>query len=111
MCDWYSYAVVSGLSIIIKANVTFKGTFSGLKNIYMFGSEGAVNTGWVIRGTFNTTAGGIPTADSWCPLSGSGPAQRFSIQVSDLGGSSFITGVAVLFANVPQHRQRLQHRV
>ncbi|HEV8144853.1 MAG TPA: SBBP repeat-containing protein [Bryobacteraceae bacterium] len=94
-------AVVSGLSIIIKANVTFKGTFSGLKNIYMFGSEGAVNTGWVIRGTFNTTAGGIPTADSVVPASGSGPAQRFSIQVSDLGGSSFITGVAVLFATSP----------
>jgi hypothetical protein len=94
-------AITSGLSIIIKVNVTFKGAFSGLKNIYMFGSEGILNTGWVLNGTFNTTAGGIPTADSVVPSSGSGPAQRFSFQVSDLGGSSFITGLAVLFATTP----------
>jgi len=42
-------ASISGLSEIITASVTFKPAFSGLKNIYMFGSEGAVNTGWVLR--------------------------------------------------------------
>ena len=90
---------ISGLSVILKASITFKGAFTGLKNIYMYASEGALNTGWVIRGTFNTTAGGIPTADSVVPASGSGPAQRFSFQVSDQGGSSYITGVAMLFSS------------
>ena len=93
----------SGLSVILKASITFKGTFTGLKSIFMYASRGGLNTGWVNKGTFNSTAnstiGGIPTADSVVPASGSGRAQRFSFQVSDLGGSSYITGVAMLFAS------------
>jgi len=92
----------SGLSIILKASITFKGTFAGLKSIFMYASKGALNTGWVNKGTFNSTAntttGGVPTADSVVPASGSGRTQRFSFQVSDLGGSSYIAGVAMLLS-------------
>ena len=88
----------SGLSQIVNVSITFKGAFVGLKNIYMFASEGAVNTGWVQRGTYLVAAGGIPVANSVVPSAGSGPSQRFSFTVSDQGGSGFIVAVAMLFS-------------
>jgi hypothetical protein len=89
---------ISGLSLIVNASVTFSGPFSGLRNIYMFASEGAVNTGWVQAGTYNAAAGGVPTANSVVPTSGTGPSQRFSFTVSDQGGSNFITSLGMLFS-------------
>ena len=89
-------AVQSGLSQIITLSITFKGTLSGAQNIYMYGSEGQVNTGWVQRGTYNVAAGGTPVATSVVPNSGTGPAQRFSFTVSDAGGAGFLTGLGVL---------------
>jgi hypothetical protein len=88
----------SGLSQILNISVTFKGAFIGLKNIYMFASEATISTGWVPRGTYFVAAGGIPIANSVIPSSGTGPGQRFSFTVSDLGGSDFIVAVAMLFA-------------
>ena len=64
----------------------------------MFASEGALNTGWVQRGTYLVAAGGIPVANSVVPSAGSGPAQRFSFTVSDQGGSGYIVAVAMLFS-------------
>jgi hypothetical protein len=93
---------LSGLSNIISLAITFKGAFSGVKNIYMFGSEnGVYTTGWVLNGTYNIAAGGVPVPNSVVPASGSGPGQRFSFTVSDLGGASFLTGLAVLFSTSP----------
>jgi hypothetical protein len=89
---------ISGLSEILTINITFKGPFSGAKNIYMYASEGSLNTGWVQRGTYTVTAGGLPTAVSVIPGSGSGPGQRFSFTISDPGGSSYLTGLAALFS-------------
>jgi hypothetical protein len=91
-------STISGLSEIFNISITFKGAFNGLKNIYMFATEGMTNTGWVQRGTYLASAGGIPTADSVVPLGGAGPAQRFSFTVSDSGGSGYIVAVAMLFA-------------
>ena len=89
---------VSGLSYILTVAVTFQGSFSGQKNIYMFGSEnGIYTTGWVQMGTYTVAAGGFPIANSVSPSSGSGPTQRFSFTVSDAGGSGFSTGMAALF--------------
>src|SRR5581483_11794066 len=88
----------TGLSVVVNAAVGFKGAFGGLKNIYMFASEGPVNTGWVQRGTYFVSAGGIPVANSVVPSSGTGPGQRFTFTVSDQGGSGYITAVAMLFA-------------
>ena len=91
---------VSGLSDILAVAVTFRGAFSGLKNIYMFGSEsGIYTTGWVQMGTYGVAAGGVPIAISVSPSSGSGPSQRFSFTVSDQGGAGFITGLAALISS------------
>src|SRR5205085_110366 len=88
----------AGLSQIVTANITFKAAFGGLQNIYMFASEGALNTGFVVRGTYLVAAGGIPLANSVIPSAGSGPSQRFSFTASDQGGSGFIVAVAMLFS-------------
>ena len=68
----------SSLSQIVNISVTFKAAFGGLQNIYMFASNGVLNTGWVQRGAYFVAAGGIPMATSVIPSAGSGPAQRFS---------------------------------
>jgi hypothetical protein len=92
------FAIASGQSQIVSVSITFKGAFVGFKNIYMYASEGAQNTGWVLRGTYLVAAGGIPVANSVIPSAGTGPAQRFSFTVSDQGGSGYILAVAMLFA-------------
>ncbi len=92
-------AAASGLSQIITVALTFKGPFTGTKNIYMYGSDAGLNTGWVQRGTFLVAAGGLPAANSVVPGAGSGAAQRFSFTASDQGGSGFITGVAMLLSS------------
>ena len=89
--------VASGLSQIVTVNITFKGPFSGAKNTYMLASLGYVNTGLVQRGTYTVAAGGVAVADSVVPGSGFGASQRFSFTISDQGGSSFLTGMAMLF--------------
>jgi hypothetical protein len=91
---------VSGLSNIVTVAVTFKGAFSGLKNISMFGSEnGVYETGWVQMGTYTVAAGGIPIAASVLPSSGTAASQRFSFTVSDQGGAGFLTGAAALISS------------
>jgi hypothetical protein len=93
-------STVSGLSAILSVAVTFQGSFSGLKNIYMFASEnGMYETGWVQMGTYDVAAGGVPVANSVSPSSGTGPAGRYSFTVSDQGGASFITGLAALISS------------
>ena len=92
-------AAASGLSQIITLSITFTAAFSGTKNIYMYGSDAGLNTGWVLRGTYLVAAGGLPVANSVVPTSGSGPAQRFSFTASDQGGSGFITGMAMLLSS------------
>ena len=89
----------AGLSQIVSLTITFKAAFSGLQNIYGFASEGAANTGFVLRGTYLVAAGGIPVANSVIPSAGSGPGQRFSFTVSDQGGNGFIVAVAMLFSS------------
>lgn len=89
---------ISGQSLILTVTVTFKGSFSGLKNIYMYASAGSLNTGWVQEGTYSAANGGVPLATSAVPGSGSGPGERFSFTITDQGGASFLTGGAILFA-------------
>ncbi len=92
-------AAASGLSQIITVALSFKGPFSGTKNIYMYGSNGGLNTGWVLRGAYLVAAGGVPISNSVVPGAGSGAAQRFSFTASDQGGAGFITGVAMLLSS------------
>jgi Beta-propeller repeat len=91
---------ISGLSDILSIAITFNAAFSGLKNIYMFGSEsGIYETGWVQMGTYDVAVGGVPLANSVSPSSGTGPSQRFSFIMSDVGGASFLTGMATLISS------------
>ncbi len=93
---------LSGLSNIVTMAITFKAAFSGVKNIYMFGSEnGIITTGWVQMGTYTVAAGGVAVPNSVVPASGTGPAQRFSFTISDQGGAGFLTGLAALFSTSP----------
>jgi hypothetical protein len=103
-CDVGSVsATISGLSVILTVSITFKPPFGGLRNIYMYATVGAANTGWVQRGTYEVTAGGFPVAQSVVPSSGIGPSQRFSFTVSDAGGSGYITGMGMLIAPTLNH--------
>jgi hypothetical protein len=90
-------AVLNNLQLIVTVNLTFSGTFSGPKSIYLFAAEANVNTGWIARGTYQVLAPGNPQLTSVVPSSGSGPRQRFTVTVSDAAGASYINGVAVLF--------------
>jgi hypothetical protein len=91
---------ISGLSDILTVAVRFNGVFSGVKNIYMFGSEnGVYTTGWVQMGTYTVAAGGVPMANSVSPSFGTGPSQRFSFTVSDQGGAGFLTGLTLLVSS------------
>jgi len=92
-------AAASGLSQIITVALSFKGPFNGTKNIYMYGADAGLNTGWVVRGAYLVAAGGLPVANSVVPGAGSGAAQRFSFTVSDPGGAGFLTGVAMLLSS------------
>lgn len=89
----------SGLSIIFSIFVYFKGAFSGAKNTYMYASAGSLNSGWVLRGSYQAANGGVPVASSAIPGSGSGPGERFTFTISDQGGSTYFTFAAILFAS------------
>ncbi len=88
----------SGLSIIFSILVTFKGAFSGTKNTYMYAAAGSLNSGWVLRGSYQAANGGVPVARSAVPGTGSGPGERFTFTISDQGGSSYLNAAAILFA-------------
>jgi len=89
----------NGLSFVFIAAVTFKGSFNGLKNVYLNASITTLNTGFVAMGTYNVAAGGIPVATSAVPGSGSGPGERFSFTLTDPAGASLLKSGAILFAS------------
>jgi hypothetical protein len=91
---------ITGLSFIPSISVTFKGPFNGLKNIYMYATDGVNNTGWVQGGTYNVGVGGFPVAESVVPAAGTGPGQRFTFTMSDPGGTGNIVAAAMLFSPV-----------
>ncbi len=88
---------VSGTSTIINLPLSFKGQFTGPKNIYMYAVGPNGNTGWVQKGTYSVVAGGVPVANSVSPSSGTGGAQPFTFVMSDQGGSNFLVAAAMLF--------------
>jgi hypothetical protein len=91
----------SGTSIILSLPLSFKGPFTGPKNIYMYGVGPNGNTGWIQRGTYSVFAGGVPVANSVTPPSGSGTGQSFTFTISDQGGSNFLLAAAMLFTPSP----------
>jgi len=93
----------SALSNTIALAITFKSSFTGLKNIYMYGADnnGTINTGWVQRGTYTvaTTSAPVPSVDSVSPAAGSGTTQTFTFVYSDSQSAANLADAAVLFAS------------
>jgi hypothetical protein len=92
-----STVIIGTNSIALTLDMTFSSAFSGMKNIYVYGGEAASNTGWVQRGTWNVT-GGVPSAVSVNPASGSGSSlTTYTFSVSDSSAASNLTSVAAMF--------------
>ena len=93
----------SALSTTITLDITFKSTFTGLKNIYMYGADGdgSINTGWVQNGTYTVAVIGppVPLVDSVSPDGGSGFLQTFTFVVSDSQSSTNLAAAAILFGS------------
>jgi thermolysin len=98
-----SSAKASGSSLTLVLNVTFSGSFTGLKQVSMLAkSAGGASTGWIQRGTWTTNAPTGPNVVSVTPSGASGITQAFMLQYSDSSGAASLTSVRVRFgtANV-----------
>jgi hypothetical protein len=92
----------SGLTNTLTIAIKFSGAFSGVKNIYLYGSDGGAgtNTGWVQEGTYAVTAASTPvlTAVSATPNGGVGASQTFSFTFSDSQSGANLSAAAFLIA-------------
>jgi hypothetical protein len=96
-----SSATPSGNSLTLELNVTFSGSFTGPKQIYMLAkSAGGVSTGWQQRGTWTVTAPPAPEPVSVTPAIGLGTPQAFLLQYADPSGAANLTAVKVRFGAV-----------
>jgi len=93
-----SSASTNGNTLTVTLAITFKASFNGAKNIYMFGTNGTVNSGWQDRGDWTVAvAGSAVTADSATPASGSGATQTFALAYSSTQGAADLTTTWVWF--------------
>jgi hypothetical protein len=94
-----SSATVSGSSLTLVLNITFKPAFAGKLNIYtaVNDSQGATS-GLRAGGTYTVSGSNqTPAPSSVTPASGSGISQTFAFTLSDGDGSTDISGAQVLF--------------
>jgi hypothetical protein len=76
-------AISVGNQLTINLPVTFRGTFSGPQNVYVFVSDTwNQNSGWQVPGTWTIPQPSVPAVQSVIPSSGSGRAQTFAVTVS-----------------------------
>jgi Zn-dependent metalloprotease len=93
-----SSATPSGNTLTVSLAVTFKAAFNGAKNIFMYGTNGTVDSGWQDRGDWTVAAvGEAVTADSATPNSGSGASQTFALAYSSTLGATNLTTTWVWF--------------
>jgi Beta-propeller repeat len=93
-----STVLIGDTSVVVTMDITFDATFFGAKNIYAKAIEGPINTGWVTLGGWTVT-GGVPSADSASPASGSGSTPSYTFVVSDSSLAANISTVDMLFTN------------
>jgi hypothetical protein len=85
-----SGVTISGNNLTLTLSITFKGAFSGVKNIYELANDGYGNsTGWQTVGTFTI---GSTIAASLTPSAGGGTSQVFTAVFSDTAGGSAVAG-------------------
>lgn len=94
-----SAASGSGTNLTLDVAVTFKSTFGGTKNVYLYAEDAmGLDSGWAQRGTW-TVAGFAPEALSVTPSSGSGTAQTFQFAFRDGDGHTQLQWVYALVHN------------
>ncbi len=89
-----STAVLSGNVLTLNLSITFQGTFSGAKTVYLSATSPSASTGWQSRGSW--TVGASVSAVSVAPASGSGASATFSMLFSDTSGATDLTSVSLL---------------
>src|SRR5258705_1803147 len=87
----------SGNTLALNLALTFAPGYAGTKNIYMYGADASLNSGWQTRGTWTVTSSTPVTADSVTPNAGSGSPQAFAFRFSDPGGGVNLTQTWVWF--------------
>ena len=89
---------LSGTGLVLSLPLTFTTQFSGQKNIYMYGTNGTINSGWQTMGTWTVPAASpAVSVVSVTPSSGSGLQQTFTFQYSDNSGATDLTQVWLWF--------------
>src|SRR5262245_14895536 len=78
--------------------MTFKAAFNGAKNIFMYATNGTINSGWEDRGDWRGVGiGNAVTADYVTPSSGSGSTQAFALAYSSTQGATDLSQTWVWF--------------
>jgi Zn-dependent metalloprotease len=90
---------LTGNTLTLNLNMTFKPAYGGAKNVYMYAaSGGGINSGWQDRGDWTVpSVVAAVAADSATPNSGSGPSQTFALQYSDTLGATDLSTMWVWF--------------
>jgi hypothetical protein len=84
----------SGNTLTLNFPLTFKATFGGLKNVYLYAQDtGNGTSNWQTRGSWSVPASANqpPTAVSVSPASGGGTSQLFTFTFADPNGGTDIT--------------------
>jgi YVTN family beta-propeller protein len=84
-------------SVTLNAALTFTGTFTGVKNVYLYANGKTSNSGWLQKGTWTPSSAGPPTVVSLSPTSGTGLTQTFTMVYSDPNGLSDLSYVLAVF--------------
>jgi hypothetical protein len=91
-------AIGSGNNLSLNVTITFKATFTGTKNIFLYAeNKFALNSGYQSRGSWALTPL-PPTTVSASPTGGNARNQVFQLTYSDPSGAGSITATRVLFS-------------
>jgi hypothetical protein len=93
----------TGKTISVTVPVTFKGSFTGPKNLYLSALVGSSSTGWTPipwtqKGTYTVLAAGAPIAQEVSPSGGFGVGAPFTFVIAERGGSSSLHAAWMLFS-------------
>ena len=88
-----SSLAVSGTHLVLNLAMTFRSEYEGVKNVYLYGTNGRLSSGWSpTLGTWTVPISvATITADSVTPGSGTGLTQTFALQYSDSNGGGDLT--------------------
>ncbi|HEV8412697.1 MAG TPA: hypothetical protein VGQ49_03825 [Bryobacteraceae bacterium] len=94
--------MMTPLATTISVGITFKSTFMGRKNVYMYAAEGdgSASPAWQQSGTYTVAdpTPPLPTAESVSPNAGHGVSQTFTFVFSDSQSATNLVAAAILFA-------------